>query len=707
MNIFLPLCMALLLLAVAAPLPVAAAEKQTASLREEMESLFQHLERKLSLQVEDAALATARQERRLTEVENELKQLREERRARIEEAQKPLSELAEKKKEEIRAAGDCYVSYFGNSFNALGVFAAIIAFFPIFLIFRFSKEANKRLKEMDVQVKKIKETGEESLEKYKNIAEYYIKKLNKYNKKGKKKVKEIENRSKFSDNFQNQFLYQEGERGKGDNTSCFILKNNSENIPERPQKSSLNTLWGLVNSAQGNNKWEKSCCYLEDILSETPEDETARLALAFCQVQLGANSATSQAQREILWEQAEKYHQSRLSQTISDTILYANVRISYAIQKEFQAKYAHSREKSSNLLADAYSLLHAAHTVIPDNINILFLLAGCRYKQAKYAAGQDDKDNFLKDRAKFLEDILRISSEDIPVLQILSIIYRTESQKAESIDAKKLLLEKASNLLEKAKSLDSQNVRTLKMLAIINQEMIQYYDNEKHKKDLRNKINNILMQARKISPHDIEILGLIFLDKIEYFDLSESSDKSTYEIEIHKIFNNILELTNQKNISYMNNIVTVLCGMAHKSNREKQEFLFQKAEILLSSLEKVSPFDSDTLKNFAALRIEQSQYADIQVKKDFLQQAETYLDRINPSVQTTTLYNRACIAALRGQQERALELLEECRKAGTLPPREHLEKDKDMDSLRDLDAFREFLKRAYPDQPDDQADASA
>lgn len=71
------------------------------------------------------------------------------------------------------------------------------------------------------------------------------------------------------------------------------------------------------------------------------------------------------------------------------------------------------------------------------------------------------------------------------------------------------------------------------------------------------------------------------------------------------------------------------------------------------------------------------------------------------------IYNRACIAALRGQQERALELLEECRKAGMLPPREHLEKDKTLDSLRDLDAFREFLKRAYPDQPDDQADAPA
>lgn len=93
MKNFLPLCTALLLLAVATILPVSAAEKQTASLREEMESLFQHLARKLSLQVEDAALATARQERRLTELEDELKQLREEGRARIDDAQKPINKI--------------------------------------------------------------------------------------------------------------------------------------------------------------------------------------------------------------------------------------------------------------------------------------------------------------------------------------------------------------------------------------------------------------------------------------------------------------------------------------------------------------------------------------------------------------------------------------------------------------------------------------
>ena len=91
-------------------------------------------------------------------------------------------------------------------------------------------------------------------------------------------------------------------------------------------------------------------------------------------------------------------------------------------------------------------------------------------------------------------------------------------------------------------------------------------------------------------------------------------------------------------------------------------------------------------------------------KKESLKAAETYLAELLPQDSAKGLYNRACIAALRGQHERALELLEECRKTGTLLPREHLEKDKDMDSLRDLKAFKEFLEQAYPAEDTHQQD---
>ena len=153
MKIFLPLCAATLLLAISLPLSAAPSIGNNAmqrdemenrlqllentlsrqvegTLREEMETLFRHLERKLSGQVEDAALATARQERRLIELENELKQLQEEGEAQIEGSQTPLNELAEKKKEEIRATGDRYVSMVGAYSSVFAVIVGLIVLLP-------------------------------------------------------------------------------------------------------------------------------------------------------------------------------------------------------------------------------------------------------------------------------------------------------------------------------------------------------------------------------------------------------------------------------------------------------------------------------------------------------------------------------------------------------------------------------------------------
>lgn len=110
------------------------------------------------------------------------------------------------------------------------------------------------------------------------------------------------------------------------------------------------------------------------------------------------------------------------------------------------------------------------------------------------------------------------------------------------------------------------------------------------------------------------------------------------------------------------------------------------------------------LLKVARLEVELAKYAVPQERKTLLGNAEMHIKQSGQENFPQLYYVKSCIAALRGQQERALELLEGCRKAGTLPPREHLEKDKGMDSLRDLDAFREFLKRSYPTEDTHQPD---
>lgn len=55
------------------------------------------------------------------------------------------------------------------------------------------------------------------------------------------------------------------------------------------------------------------------------------------------------------------------------------------------------------------------------------------------------------------------------------------------------------------------------------------------------------------------------------------------------------------------------------------------------------------------------------------------------------LYNMACLLAHRGKIDAALDELEECRVDGTLPGRDHLEADTDMDPLRDHPRFKALL----------------
>ena len=98
-------------------------------------------------------LATAKQERRLLELETEIERLRKEREAWINDAQNPIIAAAEKKKEEVRETGDRYVSMAGSGFTALGVLMAIIALVPIFFAIAstvsFNESAKQKLREID------------------------------------------------------------------------------------------------------------------------------------------------------------------------------------------------------------------------------------------------------------------------------------------------------------------------------------------------------------------------------------------------------------------------------------------------------------------------------------------------------------------------------------------------------------------------------
>ena len=57
-----------------------------------------------------------------------------------------------------------------------------------------------------------------------------------------------------------------------------------------------------------------------------------------------------------------------------------------------------------------------------------------------------------------------------------------------------------------------------------------------------------------------------------------------------------------------------------------------------------------------------------------------------------TSYNLACLLALTGERDQALEKLVACQEGGTLKDAAHSNSDTDLDGFRGMDGFKEFVK---------------
>ena len=243
------------------------------------------------------------------------------------------------------------------------------------------------------------------------------------------------------------------------------------------------------------------------------------------------------------------------------------------------------------------------------------------------------------------------------------------------------------------------------MLAGLRRQQAADQSKPEERARLRKEAEQLLSQAMKVAPQDDKsYLVLAQLKLQQAADQSKSEERTRLRKEAEQLLSQAMKLAPQDDKSY-----TVLAGLKaqqadEQSNPIEKVRIREKAERLFLQAKELNPKGPEILDRLATLKVEQARDAAPEDRDGILAAAETYLVELLPQDSAKGLYNRACIAALRGQHERALELLEECRKAGTLLPREHLEQDKDMDSLRDLDAFKEFLKRAYPTEDTRQPD---
>ena len=776
MKIFLPLCTATLLLAIFLPLSAAPSIGNNAmqrdemenrlqllenalsrqvegTLREEMEVLFRHLERKLSGQVEDAALATARQERRLIELENELKQLQEKGEAQFEGSQSPLSELAEKKKEEIRATGDRYVSMVGAYSSVLAVIVGLIVLLPIIYNIYQTRSFSENAKQKLLDIEKIKQNSQELCEKYiSELKNSTQEQSSKFEKAANNKIKALNNLIE---------KYQEIHKELKDvlNRVKSSLNNLQEKVsPETVDDAQeliangkgVSVLWGQAILAMNTEQWNKACLYFEDILQQIPDDASAHLSLAKCQAALAGSNQVTLLQRQEYLSKVEKYCRDMLQQkdTLSHEYLL-NIYFLYSYVKKVQANSMEIKDRT-RLYAEAEQLLENMRVIAPQDVYALGALAELKRQQAagqtkpeerarlrneaeqllfkamelapqdakSYAAlaqlkrqqaieqsKPEERARLRKEAEQLLFTAMKLAPQDATIYIVLAGLKTQQADEQSKPEERARLRKEAEQLLLQAMELAPQDAKSCIMLAGIKAQQADEESKPEESVRLRNEAEQLLCKSMKLAPQNAKSYVVLAQLKAQQADEeSKLEERVRLRNEAEQLFRKAGELAPQDATIYEFLAELKRQQAAEQSTPEERAHLREEAERLFLQAKELNPKGVGILVMLATLKLEQARDAAPEDRNGLLAAAETYLAELLPQDSAKGLYNRACIAALRGQHERALELLEECRKAGTLLSREHLEKDKDMDSLRDLDAFKEFMEQAYPAEDARQPD---
>ena len=338
--------------------------------------------------------------------------------------------------------------------------------------------------------------------------------------------------------------------------------------------------------------------------------------------------------------------------TLGLYILYADI-------KEKMVEYAATPQERDALLHEAESQLAEAVRRSPDDAYVLCGYADLKAKMAEHAATPQERNTLLREADDYIAEALRRSPDDVAVLLVGTSIKTKLVEYAATPQKRDSLLREAEGLLAEELRRFPDDVDVLSVGALIKTKLAEYAATPQERDGLLREAEGHLAEAVRCAPTNIDVLidcAIFRAVKVQYAETSQERDA-----------------------------------------------LLREAKELLKKIPLRSP---RMFLQAAKLEVQLAKYAVPQERKTLLGNAEMHIKQSGQEKFPQLYYVKSCIAALRGQQERALELLEECRKAGTLPPRHHLETDKGLDSLRNLDAFREFLKRSYPVRPDDQADDS-
>lgn len=331
--------------------------------------------------------------------------------------------------------------------------------------------------------------------------------------------------------------------------------------------------------------------------------------------------------------------------------------------------------------------------------------------------------------------------KNIVVLLSLAVVCHEWGNVTEDNKIRNQLYDKADSLYQKIISEYPNNYAVISNIASLQFSRARYILDKKRKIEILSKVEDIYEKLLEIVSNDSTILsnyGNVIYEK--YKAMGEECVLKNFS-KIQNVFEKSLEIKNE-NVNVIINYAKILSYVSNFIDGEQKSILIDKAENLLHSAISIDATDSDAyealanLKSRQALECEEEEkqklfaeaeslykkaikYAqcDIFIKanlytlkclklisapfeklKPVLDEREKILLRLKEMNPEFALYDLACVAAIRGKGEDALNLLRECQKKSILPSLAHLQKDIELNSLRNKPEFQDFLKQAFPNK---------
>lgn len=353
------------------------------------------------------------------------------------------------------------------------------------------------------------------------------------------------------------------------------------------------------------------------------------------------------AQDQKNWPQAYELWNKLFSQDPKNIV----VLVSLAVVCHEWGNVTEDNERRNKLYDQADSLYQKIISEHPNNYAAISNYASLQFSRAKYISDKSKAIEFFSKAENIYKELLEVVSNNSTILSNYgNIIY--EKYKAMGAECVLKNFDEIKRVFEKSLKIKKENANAIASYAKILSYVSSYVD-EEQKNILSDESEKLLRAAININP----------------------TDSSTYEA--------LANLKSRK---------------ALECEGEKKQKLFAEAESLYEIAIKYAQFDLFIKANFYSLKCVKLISAPFEKLKPVLDEREKILLRLKEMNPEFALYDLACVAAIRGKEEDALNLLRECQKRSILPSLAHLKKDIELNSLRNMPEFQDFLKQAFPNE---------